>query len=194
MIATKRYSYRSSGTHNVLRQCRKPIEIVMRPLQSAWCDRTGSALVEGAIIIPVLFTLMFGVYDFSRFFYQQHLVTTGLSDAARYLARTSHACSDELTDRAIEEANARRLATTGSIAGGAARVSGWTADMIEIRCSAVDNLLGAGGLKTYRGGNLVFVVTAATRFSAPSLGFFELLGFRAPAISAFHAERVIGPG
>jgi|SRR5262249_52759396 len=172
----------------------RPTAIVVRLLLSVWRDKTGSALVEGAIIIPVLFTLMFGVFDFSRFFYQQHLVTTGLSDAARYLARTSHACSDDLANRAILEANARRLAATGSIAGGAARVSGWTADMIEIRCSAVENPLGAGGLKTYRGGNLVFVVTAATRFRAASLGFVELLGFRAPAISAFHAERVIGPG
>jgi len=179
---------------NVFRQSRKPVDIVPRLLRLAWRDEAGSALVEGAIIIPVLFTLMFGVYDFSRFFYQQHLVTTGLSDAARYLARTSHACSDDLANRAILEANARRLAATGSIAGGAARVSGWTADMIEIRCSAVENPLGAGGLKTYRGGNLVFVVTAATRFRAASLGFVELLGFRAPAISAFHAERVIGPG
>lgn len=182
------------GIRNVLRPARTPAGIAMRLLRSAWRDRTGSALVEGAIVIPVLFTLMFGVYDFSRFFYQQHVITTGLHDAGRYLARTSHACGDNLTDRAIAEGNARRLATTGSVAGGAARVAGWTADMVEIRCSTIENPVGANGLRTYRGDNLVLAVTISTRFVAPSLGFFELLGFRVPAISAFHSERVIGPG
>ena len=38
-------------------------------------------------MVPVLFTLMFGVLEFSYYFYQQHLVSTGVRDAARYLAR-----------------------------------------------------------------------------------------------------------
>ena len=56
-------------------------------LQSLSGDKDGSALVEGAVLVPLLFVLLFGVYEFSWFFYQQHLVSTGVRDAARYLAR-----------------------------------------------------------------------------------------------------------
>jgi len=159
-----------------------------------WGDRRGSALVEGALIIPVLFALLFGVYDFSWFFYQQHLISTGLRDAARYLARSSDACGEVLTVRNIQEANARNIATTGSIGGGPARVNGWSAGMVAIQCTPINNPIGTDGLKTYRGGNTIYVVTVATRFAEPALGFFRLFGLQSPVISASHSERVIGPG
>jgi Flp pilus assembly protein TadG len=41
-------------------------------------DQDGSAFLEGAIIVPVLLVFVLGVYEFSWFFYQQHLVSTGL--------------------------------------------------------------------------------------------------------------------
>jgi Flp pilus assembly protein TadG len=48
-------------------------------------------LLEGTIVVPVLFALVLGTLAFSYFFYQQHLVSTGVRDAARYLARTDPA-------------------------------------------------------------------------------------------------------
>ena len=158
------------------------------------CDQRGSALVEGAILIPVLFALMFGVYEFSWFFFQQHLVATGLRDAARYVARTSAVCDETSATGGAQHANARNLATTGSIAGGVPRVKGWTPAMVAIRCSRVVNSAGAAGLKMYRGGNTIYVVTASTLFARPSLGFFGFLGLQPPTISVSHSERVIGPG
>ena len=44
-------------------------------------DEEGSALLEGAIVAPVLFSLVFGTMEFSFYFYQQHLVATGVRDA-----------------------------------------------------------------------------------------------------------------
>jgi TadE-like protein len=157
-------------------------------------DRDGSALVEGAILLPVLFVLLFGVYEFSWFFYQQHVVSTGLRDAARYVARLSGACDAASPLWPTEVAAARMLATTGSIAGGAPRVKGWTADMVTLSCAPIDNQVGPDGLSALRGGDVVYVVSAATRFTDPALGFFGLLGLRAPAISVSHSERVVGPG
>jgi Flp pilus assembly protein TadG len=56
----------------------------------AFCgDTRGSALLEGTVLTPFLCVLLFGVYEFSNFFYQQHLVSTGVRDAARYLARAA---------------------------------------------------------------------------------------------------------
>ena len=62
-----------------------------RRLKYHWRDDAGSALLEGAIVVPFLFTLVLGTLEFSYFFYQQHLVSTGVRDAARYLARTDPA-------------------------------------------------------------------------------------------------------
>ena len=52
------------------------------PMRSLLRDVKGSALVEGALLIPVLFVLMYGVYDFSWFFYQQQLVSTRFAESS----------------------------------------------------------------------------------------------------------------
>jgi Flp pilus assembly protein TadG len=150
--------------------------------------------LEGAIIVPMLLVLVLGVYEFSWFFYQQHLVATGLRDAARYLARTSTTCEPVSPYWTIAVTNAKRLALAGSPGGGPPRVKGWTEAMLRFDCRVIVNNAGLNGAKIYRGGPAVFVVTASTRFTSPSLGFFRYLGLQPPAISEAHSERMIGPG
>jgi Flp pilus assembly protein TadG len=157
-------------------------------------DEDGSALVEGAILLPILVVLFVGIFEFSWFFYQQHLITLGVRDAARYLARMPDPCEPTTPLWAAAEARARNLAATGSIDGGAARVNGWTAAMVTANCRPIANVIDLDGLPSYRGGPAIFVVTVSTRFRDPTLGFFGLLGLDAPQISASHSERVIGPG
>jgi Flp pilus assembly protein TadG len=159
-----------------------------------WQDHEGSALVEGALLLPVLCVLMFGIYEFSWLLYQRHLITTGLRDAARYLARSSNPCNNAAPEWLVAEENAKKLATTGSINGSAARVRGWTAAMVTPLCTAIDNAPGPNGLSTYRGGPIIYVITVSTRFTDPSLGFFGLLGLSPPVISIAHSERATGPG
>jgi TadE-like protein len=163
-------------------------------VRSLWQDLDGSALVEGAIVVPVLFALVLGVYEFSWFFYQQHLISTGLRDAARYIARSVPLCDPTTPGWSIVEANAKNLATGGAITGGAPRVKGWSAAMVTSRCTLIDNRGSGGGAGPYRGGPAISVVTVSTRFPDPSLGFFRIIGLRPPVISASHSERVIGPG
>jgi Flp pilus assembly protein TadG len=165
-----------------------------RFVRALWHDRDGSALLEGALVMPLLFALMLGVYEFSWYFYQQHLIAVGVRDAARYLARSSEACDATSPQWASEAANAQNLATTGFAAGGPARVKGWSAGMVAIECLPIDNRAGVDGLRPYRGDSVIYVVTVSTRFTDPSLGFFGLFGLRPPIIAASHAERVIGPG
>src|SRR5262249_16210710 len=52
-------------------------------------DQTGSALVEGTVLMPVLFILILGVFDFSYVFFQQQLIETAVPDPAPYLSRTT---------------------------------------------------------------------------------------------------------
>ncbi len=162
-------------------------------LRSLARDESGSALVEGAVLLPLLVILFLGVFEFSWFFYQQHVVSTGLRDGARFLARTRDAC-EAVSAWSVAQADARNLATTGSIFGGPQRVKGWTSNMVTTQCRPVANPIAADGLPAYRSNGSVFVVTLSTRFSDPSLGFFSLLRLQPPTIAVSHSERVIGPG
>jgi Flp pilus assembly protein TadG len=160
----------------------------VRILQSLWRNSEGSALVEGALVVPILCTLLFGVFEFSWLFYQQHLISTGIRDAARYIARTANP-----NDVTIQT-GAKNLATTGAIDGNIARVGGWWARDVDITYASVDNPVGVNGLTSFRGGPVIQSVTVSTTFAVPSLGFFGFLGLKPPAFTVSHQERVIGPG
>jgi len=160
----------------------------VRAQQSLWRDTEGSALMEGTILLPLLLSLVLGVLEFSWLFDQQHLISTGIHDAARYLARSTNP-----NDTTIQN-DAKILATTGSIDGEVPRVRGWTMRDIKITFASTENPVGANGLTRFRGDSVIQSVTIATTFTVPSLGFFGLLGLKPPALTVSHQERVIGPG
>jgi Flp pilus assembly protein TadG len=160
--------------------------------KSLWQDQQGSALVEGAVMVPLLIAFFSGVFEFSWFFYRQHLVTIGLHDAASYLARSSDPCNPTSHAWKAKLQQAKNLATTGSISGGAARVRGWTADSVTPHCTKIDNPIGTNGLSRYRGSS-VYVVTVSTKFTYPSLGLLALLKLKSTNISASYSQRAVEP-
>ena len=157
-------------------------------MQSLWRNDEGSALIEGAILVPVLLVLVLGVLEFSWLIDQQHLISTGIHDAARYIAQSANP-----NDLTIQK-RAKNLATTGAIDGDTARVRGWTARDVNITYATVNNPVGTDGLTLFRGGVVIQRVTVSTTFTVPSLGFFGFLGLKPPALTVSHQERVIGPG
>jgi Flp pilus assembly protein TadG len=171
--------------------------MAMRALKSVWrCDE-GSVLVEAAVLTPMLFSLVFGVVEFSFYLYQQQLIETGVRDAARYLARipltTSGATPCTQTDSATGTAYstyAQNIALYGttSSSGATQRVKGWSGP-VTITCPSTDN---SGG--SYADGTTIYTISATTSFSDPALGFFGLLHLTPPSISVTHKERFIGPG
>ena len=160
----------------------------VRGLRSLWRNDKGSALIEGAIIVPFLLVLVLGVFEFSWLFYQQHLISTGIHDGARYVARSA-----KPHDLTIQN-DAKKLATTGAIDGDTARVRGWTTRDVHISYASVNNSVGSNGLTPFRGDAAIQSVTVSTTFAVPSLGFFGSLGLKPPALTVSHQERVIGPG
>jgi Flp pilus assembly protein TadG len=160
----------------------------VRLLQSLRRDSEGSALIEGALVVPILCLLVFGVFEFSWLFYQQHLISTGIRDAARYIARTAN--PNDITI----QTGAKNLATTGAVDGNTARVSGWWTHDVDITYASIDNPVGVDGLTPFRGGAVIQSVTVSTTFAVPSLGFFGFLGLKPPAFTVSHQERVMGPG
>jgi Flp pilus assembly protein TadG len=160
----------------------------VRGLRSLCCNDEGSALIEGAIIVPFLLVLVLGVFEFSWLIDQQHLISTGIHDAARYIARSANP-----RDVTIQS-DAKKLATTGAIDGDTSRVRGWTTRDVHITYASVNNSVSSNGLTPFRGDPAIQIVTVSTTFTVPSLGFFGFLGLKPPALSVSHQERVIGPG
>jgi Flp pilus assembly protein TadG len=157
---------------------------------SLWRDQRGSALIESAVLLPLLIAFVFGVFEFSWLFHQQHMVAIGLHDAVGYLARSSDPCNAVSRAWKTEQQHAKNLATSGSLIGGAARVRGWTAEMVTTKCTKIDNPVERNGLSRFRGAS-VYVVTASTQFTYPSLGLLGLLHLKSPVISASYSERAI---
>ncbi len=151
-------------------------------LKSFWRNDSGTALIEGALVLPVFLLLVGGVFEFGYFFYQQQLVTTGVRDAARYLALTAN------PNNVTRQAEAITLAVYGlANRSTAPRVSGWSTADVTISVTAIDNSSGI-----YCSGCMIEIVTVSTSFTDPSLGFLGLLGIKAPTISVSHQERWVG--
>jgi Flp pilus assembly protein TadG len=162
---------------------------MLKHLRSLLHDSDGSALLEATVLTPVLFILLFGVYEFSWYFYRQHVISTGVRDAARYLARTS------VDNPCVSSANqtiAKNIATT---ANGSARVAGWTTSNVAIACTPISKFVcGADTPCALNSGPDVYIVTVSTSYTPSTLGFFEFFGFDAPSIAVSHQERAIGQG
>ena len=163
-------------------------------MRALWHNELGSALVEGAVMLPLLLVLILGVYEFSWWFYQQHVISESLRSAARHLARSPEACDTGSPRWGADQDASRLLAVTSSMTNRRPRIKGWTPSMVAVTCTPIENPLGSDGLRMYRGNAFVYVVTVSSRLNDPSLGFFRFLGIPAPIISASHSERVTGPG
>ena len=147
-------------------------------------DDEGSALLEGAIVVPVLFSLIFGVMEFSYYFYQQHLVATGVRDAARYLAQV------EDPSAGPAQTAAQNLASTGSRAGGNfRRVAGFDPAEATITFTFVNN-----DAALYRALPQLRIVHVTGSFTWAPLGFWGFLGFASVNVTVTHSERWIGVG
>ncbi|MER9951326.1 TadE/TadG family type IV pilus assembly protein [Mesorhizobium sp. M0047] len=150
-------------------------------------DDQGAALVEIAIVTPLVLLLAAGVFEFSNIFNTRLLLEAGVEDASRYMARCS---SDWDTCSAL----ATNLAVNGAVQGGSERVAGWTTGQVTITpvlsTPAIDT---ATGTQLYLSstGNVV-VVQVKTSYPYPTLGLWSYLGFGDVKLTVFHQERVLG--
>lgn len=163
-------------------------------ISGIWRNEDGSALLEGTVLMPFLMALILGTLDFSFFFYQQHLVATGVRDAARYLARTSNPSSS------TSQTTAQNLATTGVPSGGTNRVTGFNTGNVAISISYVGNALNTTThLRSYReappecgGPDQIAIINVTGSLPYASFGFLTYLGLSSPTVSVTHSERCIG--
>ena len=149
-------------------------------------DRNGSSLVELSILMPIVLTLGFGVFEFGNMLYQHHLVETGLKDAARYLARVR----DPIANQQI----GKEIAVMGEVAGTNKRVSFWNISDVSVTLSSIANPPDATtGERTYRGPDPILIVRVSTTATYNSMGFLSYLGLgNGITFSLYHEERVVG--
>lgn len=179
-------------------------------------DKSGAALLEVSVVIPVVLSIGLGVIEFGNAIYNEHLIFNGVRDAARYAAGLP--ANDAVTQR-----NAACIAITGQMNGSAAcnaavnpscttvncRVSFWndatgsagTGTQVSVRYNALaDNgtvLCGTVATPAYcRGRDVttgnVYTVTVTATVPYQSLGFMSYFNLAAPTFSLSHTERLFG--
>jgi hypothetical protein len=179
-------------------------------------DQAGVALVEAALTLPMLIVLSLVIFEYSFVFWQHQVVTSGVRDAARYLARvpidSSSTCGAAMlatlvpggVGNATYLTYAQDIALHGDIAaanGGvpAFRVPQWssTPPNFSVSVSCVADPL-SGNLPAYRGGvacgasSCVPIVTVTVSYVYQDMGILTGFGFADPGIAVAHSERWIG--
>ncbi|CDX20159.1 TadE family protein [Mesorhizobium plurifarium] len=150
-------------------------------------DDDGAILVEMTLLTPFVLLLAAGVFEFGNILNTRMLLDAGVRDAARYMARCSSdwdTCSGYATN----------LAVKGAITGGSARVTGWTADEVEIKkIKSLQAIDPATGTELYLSATSnVDVVQVKTSYPYTGVGLWSYLGFGQLTLSVFHQERVLG--
>ena len=88
----------------------------MKDLRNTKQER-GSAFIEAAIALPILFTIIFGIIDFSRLMWADANITNALADAARsaeVLDLRTHENREEVA-RALIQSLKRYKTSVGSL-------------------------------------------------------------------------------
>ena len=158
---------------------------MLRCLARFGFERRGASLIEFTMVAPVLLILGLGTLEFGSALYAHHVVSTGVHDAARYLAR--------LDDPLAAAASGKQLAVTGEVSGTAKRLSWWAAANVSVSVANIANPIDGGtGERTYRGPDPIKVVRVSTTAIYPGFGVLSFLGLgSALTFSVYHEERAI---
>ncbi len=142
-------------------------------------DANGAAAVEAAIVMPVILALAFGTIEFSNAFWDHQLISTGVRDAARYLARVND------PNDGTAQSRAQNIAVYGNASGtGPLRVTGFTT-------VTVDPVPIGNAARTYRGPDPIYIVTVTASVLYQQFGMLTALGLTPPTFTISHSERSI---
>ena len=81
------------------------------------CARRGAAVLEMAVIAPVLFALIFGIIEFGRVLMVAQMATNGSREGARYAAQSGYTTAE------VESYTRQFLQSAGVSAGGVKSVT-----------------------------------------------------------------------
>jgi hypothetical protein len=76
-------------------------------------DERGTSVVEFALVVPILFLIVFGIVDFSRAFYTMSSLTAAVREGARLASTMEHPCGPGNPER-VKALVAQRFRPLGS--------------------------------------------------------------------------------
>lgn len=146
-------------------------------------DRRGTAIVEAAIVLPVMILLLFGLIEIGRALMEHHTLTRSVRDAARYVARVPLLCpaTDDPTWSGVKSI-ARNLALTGQRTGGTPLVPSWTTAAFSVADPVCEDW----------SGRPVQVITVNASVPYQDLGFLTLLGLSGFTLGASNQQPHVG--
>jgi Flp pilus assembly protein TadG len=155
-------------------------------------SRTGAAMIEFTLVLPMLAFLSLSVAEFGRALHHNHVINKGVRDGARFLARVPVTCPPSAVTGSIDDPNdvtrARNLAMNGYVAGGMPILSYWTDPLtVSVDVGCVDNTTG-----TFRGGAGLPVITVSVSLPYQDLGVLGIFGFGPITFTANHEQLHIG--
>ncbi len=173
----------------------------MKALSSLLCklkaDQRGTALIELAVVLPVLLGICLGVFEFGNAIYSRHLIENGVRDAARFASGMKFDYKT-CTIPADTQTKTQYVALTGiPTANTNYRVSYWnpstTGFVFTVGCLNVANgPTSCGSTRCYRGPDNIAMVTVSTDIPYQGIGFLGYFGLSAPTMHISHQERLYG--
>lgn len=140
-------------------------------------DERGAVLIEMAVVLPVLLAIGLGVFEFGNIFYQYHLLSNAVRDAARYASgRTDDVC--------VANSAAQTAVKDIGLKNGVGQIT----PVFSISCSAGV----ANSTQYYRGPSTIRSVTVTGTVTYKSLGLLGFLNLTSPVLTVSHQERILG--
>ena len=152
---------------------------------------SGSALVEGAIVLPVAIALMAGGVEFGMIWSVSATADKSMRDAARYLARlpASSVCTSWALINAQSLAVFGKLpASNGGTTGYTALISYWNTSNVQIAQPVATG--GSTDCSATLNTTPIIQLTASVPYNGRMLGFIGLSN--SMTFSVQHEERWIG--
>lgn len=163
-------------------------------LERSMRDERGSPLVELALVLPVLLVMVFGTLEFANILYQQHILTKGVQEAARFAARNPSVnqtidCPPTSGAWSSTVAAAANIATTGNPAGTNPILPNFSASdvTVTVECPASGGLISSNPSS-----GSIPVVLVRAEIDARNLGFLSLINITDLQLSAEHREMGVG--
>lgn len=158
--------------------------MTMQWLRSFRQNSHGSAGAEMALVLPMLFALLFTTFEGGNYLWSEHKVVKGVRDGARYAGRLSFSSYDCTSETIANQADIDRiklLTRTGTLSSTASpTVRGWADGDVTITVDCVapnaadPNDLASNGIYVSNPGGVPRVSVSAN-VAYPSL--FSVLGF-----------------
>lgn len=142
-------------------------------------DVRGGAVVELALVAPLLLAITCGSIEVANYFRSEHILVKGVRDGARYAARQGIAnfTACDAAPTGTVQADTKTLVRTGQIAGTSDLIPNWSSATFSVttKCSVGNGTTNYGGLYNGLASGARYVIVTA---SVPYQPIMKTFGFQ----------------